>query len=162
MKPYTVNAAPAVTKPLAGMNAWLTRAIKHSDKSLWNNGSWVVREVRNKPGIMSNHAKGVAVDLSYQWMSAKNRGRQDGRKVSRAFINKCLEHADTLGIELVIDYAIKRSWRCDRATWRAFECEHGTWFHIEINPVMAHSEQLAEQAWNKVFGLIPAVIKKPV
>jgi hypothetical protein len=95
-------------------------------------------------------------------MSAKNKGRQDGRKVARAFINKCLEHADTLGIELVIDYAIKRSWRCDRATWRAFKCEQGDWFHIEINPVMAHSEQLAEQAWNKVFGLIPAVTKKLV
>ena len=162
MKPYTVNAAPVVAKPLQGMNTWLTRAVYHSDKSLWNNGSWVLRDVRGKPGIVSNHSKGLAVDLSYLWMPAKNRGRQDGRKISRAFINKCLEHADTLGIELVIDYAIKRSWRCDRASWKAFECEDGTWFHIEINPVMAHSEQLAQQAWNKVFGLIPTVIKKPV
>lgn len=48
----------------------------------------------------------------------KKRGRQDGRKISLAFINKCLENADTLGIELVIDYAKRRSWRCDRATWK--------------------------------------------
>jgi hypothetical protein len=39
MKPYTVNAAPVVAQRLAGMDAWLTRAVYHSNKSLWNNGS---------------------------------------------------------------------------------------------------------------------------
>lgn len=114
MKPYTVNAAPVVAQRLAGMDAWLTRAVYHSNKSLWNNGSFIVREIRGKPGIISNHAKGVAVDLSYRWIKTKNKGRQDGRKVSLTFINTCLKNADTLGIELVIDYARNRSWRCDR------------------------------------------------
>jgi hypothetical protein len=162
MKPYTITAAPVVAKPLQGMDAWIKRAVFHSDKSLWNNGSWVVRDVRGKPGIVSNHAKGVAVDLSYRWISATNKGRQDGRKISLAFINKCLENAETLGIELVIDYAMKRTWRCDRATWKAFTCEQGDWFHIEINPVIANSPELAQQAWNRVFGLIPQVTIKPV
>jgi hypothetical protein len=27
LKPYTVNAAPVVTRPLAGMDLWLTRAV---------------------------------------------------------------------------------------------------------------------------------------
>jgi len=31
-----------------------------------------------------------------------------------------------------------------------------------VNPVICNSPELAKQAWDKVFGLIPAVIKKPV
>jgi len=162
MKPYTVNAAPVVAKPLAGMDIWVSRAVYHSDKSLWNNGTWVVRDVRNKPGIVSNHAKGVACDISYRWISASSKGRQDGRKVSLAYINKLLENADTLGIELVIDYALNRSWKCDRATWKGGTFEPGDWWHVEVNPVICNSPELAKQAWDKVFGLIPSVIKKPV
>lgn len=163
MKPYTVNAAPIVKGPLAGMDYWITRAIKHSDKSLWNNGSWMMREIKNKPGTISNHAKGLAVDLSYR-MIANTPGKSIymGRQKSLPYITKLLENADTLGIELVIDYALRRSWKCDRGTWIAGNFQTGDWYHIEINSVMAHSEQLAEQAWNKVFGLIPAVTKKPV
>jgi hypothetical protein len=144
------------------MDLWLTRCIKHSNNSLWNLGSWVVRDVRGKPGIVSNHAKGVAVDLSYQWQSAKNQGRQDGRKVSLAYIIKLLENADTLGIQLVIDYALNRSWKCSRGTWIAGTFESGNWWHIEVDPVMCNSPELAKQAWDKVFGVIPAVVKKPV
>ena len=160
MKPYTVNAAPVVAQRLAGMDAWLKRAVYHSNKSLWNNGSWIVREIRGKPGIISNHAKGVAVDLSYRWIKTKNKGRQNGRKVSLTFINTCLKNADTLGIELVIDYARNRSWRCDRGTWKQGKFEKGDWWHVEINPVVAHSPELAQQAWNKVFGIIPQVTHK--
>jgi hypothetical protein len=38
--------------------------------------------------------------------------------------------------------------------------EKGDWWHVEINPVVAHSPELAEQAWNKVFGMIPQVTHK--
>jgi len=158
VKPYTVNAAPIVQAPLAGMDYWITRAIKHSNKSLWNNGSWIIRDIKNKPGTISNHAKGVAVDLSYRYNSSTNAGRT----ASLPYITKLLENADTLGIELCIDYALRRSWKCDRGTWIAGNFQTGDWYHIEINPVMAHSVELAKQAWDKVFGLIPAVIKKPV
>jgi len=158
VKPYTVNAAPIVQAPLAGMDYWITRAIKHSNKSLWNNGSWIIRDIKNKPGTISNHAKGVAVDLSYRYNSSTNAGRT----ASLPYITKLLENADTLGIELCIDYALRRSWKCDRGTWIAGNFQTGDWYHIEVNPVMAHSVELAKQAWDKVFGLIPAVIKKPV
>ena len=158
MKPYTVNAAPIVQAPLAGMDYWITRAIKHSNKSLWNNGSWIIRDIKNKPGTISNHAKGVAVDLSYRYNSSTNAGRT----ASLPYITKLLENADTLGIELCIDYALRRSWKCDRGTWIAGNFQTGDWYHIEVNPVMAHSVELAKQAWDKVFGLIPAVTKKPV
>ena len=162
MKPYTVNAAPVVKRPLAGMDVWITRAVRHSNKSLWNNGSWVVRDVRGKPGTVSNHAKGVAVDLSYRWQSEKNRGRQDGRRVSLAYMNKLLQNADTLGIQLVIDYALNRSWKCSRGTWIAGTFESGDWYHIEVDPVICNSPELAKQAWDKVFGVIPAITKNPV
>ena len=121
-----------------------------------------MRDVRGKPGIVSNHAKGVAVDLSYRWQSEKKRGRQDGRKTSLAYIIKLLENADTLGIQLVIDYALNRSWKCSRGTWIAGTFESGDWFHIEVDPVMCNSPELAKQAWDKVFGVIPAVTKNPV
>ena len=161
-KPYTINAAPVATRPLAGMDLWISRAVRHSENSLWNNGSWVVRDVRGKPGIVSNHAKGVAVDLSYRWQSEKKRGRQDGRKTSLAYIIKLLENADTLGIQLVIDYALNRSWKCSRGTWIAGTFESGDWYHIEVDPVICNSPELAKQAWDKVFGVIPAVTKNPV
>ena len=153
MKPYTVNAAPVVKGPLGGMNYWITRAIKHSNKSLWNNGSWIIRDIKNKPGTISNHAKGVAVDLSYRYNSSTGAGR----KTSLPYIIKLLENADTLGIELVIDYAMNRSWKCDRGTWKAGNFTAGDWYHIEVNPVMCHSPALAKQAWDKVFGVIPTI-----
>jgi len=70
-----------------------------------------------------------------------------------------LENADTLGIELVIDYALNRSWKCDRGTWKGGAFTAGDWYHIEVNPVMANSRELAKQAWDKVFGVIPTITK---
>ncbi len=157
IRPYTIIAAPVVQRPLAGMNTWVTRAVAHSDKSLWNNGTWVLRDVRGKPGIVSNHAKGVAVDLSYRWQSAKKKGRQNGRKISLAYIIKLLDNADTLGIELVIDYALNRSWRCNRGTWIGGNFEAGDWWHVEVDPIICNSPELAKQAWDEVFGPIPQI-----
>ena len=123
----------------------------------------MIRDIKNKPGTISNHAKGVAVDLSYRLVAnAPGKAIHMGRQRSLAYMIKLLENADTLGIELVIDYALMRSWKCDRGTWIKGNYQTGDWYHIEVNPVMAHSEQLAKQAWDKVFGVIPAVIKKPV
>jgi hypothetical protein len=95
-------------------------------------------------------------------MSEKKRGRQDGRKTSLAYLIKLLENADTLGIQLVIDYALNRSWRGDRGTWIAGNFESGDWYHIEVDPVICNSPELAKQAWDRVFGVIPAVVKNPV
>ena len=160
MKPYTVNAAPVVKGPLAGMDYWVTRAVKHSEISLWNNGTWVHREIKGKPGTISNHAKGVAVDLSYRLVpNTPGKSIYMGRQRSLPYIIKLLENADTLGIELVIDYALNRSWKCDRGTWKGGAFTAGDWYHIEVNPVMANSRELAKQAWDKVFGVIPTITK---
>lgn len=155
MKPYIVTQQPVAKKPLPGMDEWIRQAVKNSNNSLWNNGSWVIRDVRGKPGVISNHARGLAVDLSYRWQSQKQRGRQDGRKVSLAYIIKLLENADDLGIQLVIDYALNRSWKCDRGTWQPGKFESGDWYHIEIDPTIANNANLAKSCWVKVFGPSP-------
>jgi hypothetical protein len=82
--------------------------------------------------------------------------------VSLAYMNKLLQNADTLGIQLVIDYALNRSWRCNRGTWIGGKFESGDWWHIEVDPAMCNDPELAKAAWDKVFGVIPAITKNPV
>jgi hypothetical protein len=45
-RPYTVSKQPVVTAPLAGMATWVRLCCKHSDGSLWNNGIFVNRHMR--------------------------------------------------------------------------------------------------------------------
>jgi len=123
----------------------------------------MIRDIKNKPGTVSNHAKGLAVDLSYRLVANEvGKSIYMGRQRSLPYMIKLLENADTLGIELCIDYALRRSWKCDRGNWIRGNFQTGDWFHVEVNSVIAHSEQLAKRAWDKVFGIIPTVIKKPV
>jgi len=161
-RPYTISKQPVVTSPKAGMAKWVELCCKHSDGSLWNNGVWVVRDMRGKPGVVSNHARGLAVDLSYRWQAQQKRGRQDGRRVSKAYINKLLDNADTLGIQLVIDYAFNKSWKCDRGTWIYGNFNNGDWWHVEVDPRLANDPQAAKQAFQAVFGVSPTRPAQPV
>jgi hypothetical protein len=155
-RPYTAFKAPVAKGPLQGMDEFIRQVVKRSGGSLWNNGSWVVRDIRTKPGQLSNHARGLAVDLSYRKMTDK--GITDGRKIALPFIYKLLENADTLQIELVIDYAENRSWKCDRGTWLKGKWSGGDWFHIEISPAMSVNENLVKQAFNDVFKDMPKTV----
>jgi hypothetical protein len=103
-KPYTASTAPIVDGPLPGMTAWVECATKYSGGALWNNGTYVKRDIRGKPGQVSNHAKGIAADLSYRYMPASQRGVPNGRIKSLEFIKTCLRNYDELGLMLVIDY----------------------------------------------------------
>ena len=154
-RPYTISKQPVVTSSLAGMAKWVQLCCKHSDGSLWNNGIWVNRDMRGKPGIISNHARGLATDVSYRWQAQQKRGRQDGRKISLEYLNKLLQNADTLGIQLVIDYAQSRSWRCDRGTWQIGKFDAGDWYHIEVEPRLANDVEATKQAFQAVFGASP-------
>ena len=162
-KPYVITKQPVVNAPLAGMAKWVELCCKHSNNSLWNNGIWVVRDMRGKPGVVSNHARGLATDVSYRWQAQKNKGVKDGRKQSLAYVVKLLEHADTLGIQLVIDYALKRSWKCDRGTWQPLpSVDEGDWYHIEIEPRLAHDPEATKQAFQAVFGVSPKAAPQSV
>ena len=157
---YVVGTAPIVGSELAGMKEFAKQVCAHSDKSLWNNGTYVMRDVRNKPGVVSNHARSLAFDASYRF--SKIHGRKNGREVSLPYIYKLLEHADTLGIQLVIDYALQRSWKCDRRTWIKIGVEIGDWYHIELSPNFANDPDKVKASWATVYGASPAEAIKPV
>ena len=119
--------------------------------------------MKGKPGTISNHARGLATDLSYRWQAQKNKGVKDGRKQSLAYMVKLLENADTLGIQLVIDYALKRSWKCDRGTWQPLpSVDDGDWYHIEVEPRLAHDPEATKRAFSAVFGVSPKTAPQSV
>ena len=150
---YIVGTAPVVGSELPGMKEFAKQVCAHSDKSLWNNGTFVNRDVRNRPGVISNHARSLALDASYRF--SKIHGRKNGREVSLPYIYKLLEHADTLGIQLVIDYALQRSWKCDRRTWIKGTFEVGDWYHIELSPNFANDPIKVKASWATVYGASP-------
>ena len=156
MKPYTVLASPVVKGPLQGTDEFIRQVVKRASGSLWNNGSWIIRDIRTQPGTISNHARGLAIDFSYRKMTGK--GIVNGRAAALAFVNKLLENADTLGVQLVIDYHENRSWRSDRATWIKGKWTGGDWFHIEISAAMANSDTLVKQAFLTVFKDMPTTV----
>ena len=157
---YIVGTAPVVGSELPGMKEFAKQVCAHSDKSLWNNGTYVMRDVRNKPGVVSNHARSLALDESYRF--SKVHGRKNGRVVSLPYIYKLLEHADILGIQLVIDYALQRSWKCDRRTWIKIGVEVSDWYHIELSPNFANDPIRVKASWDTVFGASPLEAIKPV
>lgn len=76
-----------------------------------NLGTWVIRDIRNQPGTMSQHATGRAADFNYT----------DRVKAIEA-MNWFVQYADELGVALINDYMhgdFGRTWICDRAAWRS-------------------------------------------
>ena len=157
---YIVGTAPVVGSELPGMKEFAKQVCAHSNKSLWNNGTFIYRDVKNRPGVISNHARSLAFDASYRF--SKIHGRKNGREVSLPYIYKLLEHADTLGIQLVIDYALQRSWKCDRRTWIKIGVDVGDWYHIELSPNFANDPDKVKASWATVYGASPLEAIKPV
>ena len=158
---YIGNADGASPAPRAGMNEWIKQALAASNGALWNNGSWGQRDVKGKPGTMSVHATGRAVDLSYR---KTEKYPKANRKDALAFINTVVANANDLGLQCILDYFPQehgRAWRCDRQAWLKYTKDtiHGApggdWFHIEITPQAADSVIWVKAAFLKVFGEIP-------
>ena len=156
MKPYTVELAPVVTRPLEGTDEFIRQVVKRSNGALWNNGSFINREKHGHPGSISNHARGLAIDFSYRYNSSAG----VGRKAGLGFINLLVANADALGVQLIIDYfpePFGRSWRCDRGTWRKATkptfvgAPGGDWFHVEIALDKAVSANAVSLAFKGVF-----------
>jgi hypothetical protein len=75
-RPYTVSKQPVVTAPLAGMATWVRLCCKHSDGCHYGITAYLLTATcANKPGIISNHARGLATDLSYRWQPQKRGGK---------------------------------------------------------------------------------------
>lgn len=112
-----------------------------------NLGTWVVRDMRGRKGVMSVHATGRALDVYYKT-------RKDGVYV----MNWLAHNADALGVEFIGDYrhgTHGRGWRCDRGTWQVYDTptlgHGGQWFHVEISPTMADDAVTLE----RVFRALP-------
>lgn len=159
-RPYTGNSdGPSAYKRI-GMNEWIRQAIHASNNSLWNNGSWGQRDMRGKPGSLSVHATGRAVDLSF----LKTREHPTANRAEALkFIETVVKNANTLGVEAALDYfpaKFGRGWRCDRQKWQKYTKETihgapgGSWFHVEITPQAADSVIFVKAAFLKVFGTI--------
>jgi len=172
--PYVVLTYPVVKHKLPGTEAWARLANQYSQGALWNNGTWVMRDVRGQTGTVSNHARGVAMDLSYRYMQSTGKGVSDGRRKAIAFLQTCLDNWQTLGIQCVLDYWPKdygRGWRCDRVNpslpkphsaeaWVKYAkptihgAPNGDWLHIEITRTLAESQALVEQAFRRAFPTV--------
>lgn len=157
---YIGNSDGPAAGKRAGTEEWVRQAIKYSNGALWNNGTYGQRDIKGKPGTMSVHATGRAMDLSYRKMDGK--GIKEGRAVSKVFIDKVLANANAFGVQMVIDYYSKpwgASWRCDRQAWKVYETKTvsgapgGDWWHIELNPAFADSPEAVKAIFDATFGV---------
>ena len=157
---YIGNADGPSPRQRAGMEEWIRQAIYHSKGAVWNNGSYGQRDMKGKPGSLSVHATGRAVDLSYR---KSEKHPNANRKDAIAFINTVLEHANDLGVQAVLDYfpePFGRAWRCDRQSWTKYTkatihgAPGGDWLHLEISPQAADSVIFVKAAFLAVFGEI--------
>jgi hypothetical protein len=112
---------------------------------------------------MSVHSTGRAVDLSYR-KRAHHPNNPSGRAATLDWLDRVITHANTLGIEMLIDYFPAphgRAWRCDRQDWLVYKTKTvsgapgGDWYHVEISPMMAQNASTVRKAWASVFPEIP-------
>lgn len=149
-RPYTGTKDGAATGKRAGTE-WLVKALRNR----WgfdNLGTWVVRDVRGKTGVLSEHATGRAADAGYM-------NTVKARAKAKEVADWLAEYADVLGIEAVTDYAYGkygRGWRCDRAKWKTYTAKDnagsigGHWLHICLNPAMADNAKALAAAWHSI------------
>lgn len=147
-RPYTGTTDGAATGKRPGTE-WLLRALNRRWE-FTNLGSWVVRDMRGKPGQLSVHATGRALDAGYMNNAA-------ARAKAVEIAEWLAANAATLGIEAIHDYAYGkygRGWRCDRAKWKRYTKNDnagsigGHWLHIELSPAMADDVKALSNAWH--------------
>jgi hypothetical protein len=146
-----------------GLRILIRRIERETRKGLWNNGAYMVRDIKGQPRKPSVHATGRAVDLSWRDMP-DDRGRPNYRHPAVRVVQTLIRNADEIGLEMVIDYfphPYGRAWRCDRGRWRKYDSRTvsgapgGDWFHIEISPDMAHDPEGMKTALAKAFAPNP-------
>ena len=91
-KPYVPAKIPSKGKR-AGTEKFSELCRRRSTWGFTNLGTWVVRDIRNKPGVMSQHAAGLALDLQYS-----------DRAMCLKALDWLIANSDELGIALVNDY----------------------------------------------------------
>jgi hypothetical protein len=165
---YTGTADGVATGRRAGMVAFIDEIQKRSGGALWNNGDFLVRDVKGKAGQMSVHATGRAVDLSYRYMRSNGKGSatrgipNGGRKEAIRWCRLLVQNADLLGIECVLDYFPMphgRGWRCNRRAWIRYDVKTisggggGDWLHVELSPAVADDAAAMRKAFTQLVPL---------
>lgn len=155
---YTGNSDGDSGGVREGLMEFMRHVIYFSEGRLWNNGTYVKRDMRGKPGSMSVHATGRAVDLSWRKMPTK--GFRNSRAHAEHIANFLARHADTLGVELVLDYWPKpygRGYKWTGGSWKNYDkptihgAPDGDWLHIELSPRWADSKALVRESFEKIF-----------
>lgn len=161
-RPYTGNKDGLAKGATAGLLALVDEISKHSAGALWNNGTFVNRPMRGKTSL-SVHATGRAADVSWRKLSA-DKGKKNGREYAETMMKFLVQHADALGLEMLIDYFPKpygKAWRCDRNAWQVYESEvvhgapNGDWFHVEVSPEMAKKPDSIREVFAKHWDAQP-------
>lgn len=127
-RPYVPGKTPSAGKKPG------TETFSRLARRRWpfsNLGTWIIRDVRNKPGVMSQHATGRALDLGY---------KPADRKAALEACDWIVAYSDELGIALVNDYIAGdhgRTWISNRAAWKTHTTAtigiryHG--IHVELH-----------------------------
>lgn len=138
--PYVADSLPVKRKETPHLRALVDQLVAHYP-GLWDNGTWAIRDVRGHAGVLSNHARGIAADLSYRWMKTKGI-RFGGRRHAIRAMDFMVGNAVDLGLQMIIDYQYGkygRAWRCDRAAWKVYDKPTvtfggvGDWIHVEVD-----------------------------
>lgn len=148
-RPYTGTKDGAAKGKRPGTE-WLARAL-NARWGFSRLGTWVVRDMRGKPGQLSVHATARALDAGYMnTVTARNKAVEVAEWLAK--------NADALGIEEIHDYAYGkygRGWRCSRGKWKIYANEKesagsigGKWLHVELSPAMADNAQALNAVWD--------------
>lgn len=138
--PYVVESLPVRRKETPHIRA-LVDALCAKYPALSDNGTWGIRPKRGKEQL-SNHARGVAGDVSWRFLPGHAGVRFGGRKQAVAAMDFMVAHATELGIQMIIDYGFGkygRAYRCDRDAWLTYTKPTvtyggvGDWMHVEVD-----------------------------
>ena len=172
MRPYTGAKEGVGRGRRAATEAFALRVQAATKGRLWNNGTYQMRPMRGSSSI-SVHATGRAIDVSHR-KTGKHQGSD--RAFALRFVDQLVEHADELGLEMVIDYGHTgglgggRVWKCDRNSWK--DSKKGViqgggnpgsdWFHVELSPAAADNPEQVNLALDKILaGLDEDAAPKP-
>lgn len=142
-RPYPPATAPAKGKR-PGTEKFVDLACRRY--KFKNLGTWQVRDMRDRPGILSVHATGRALDLGYT-----------DRPTALAAMRWFVDNNTALGITLINDYMQGKfgaTWKCDRQTWKVHQKstlgQRGHWFHVELEDWAADDPVLLERIWRSI------------
>lgn len=142
---YTGTSDGAAEHKLPGTEKLVALFLRRHGNKASNLGTWVVRDMRGKPGVLSVHATGRAADIAYT-------DRVTGLQIWSWLV----DNSATLKIEAVHDYVKSRAYKCTRGEGAAGVRKvtdigpGGNWIHVELAPSMAYDAAKLEAAWRSI------------